>query len=129
MFLLIYNPPTSSPCRSQADALVDIHLLILKRRSCIFEFSQSIIDIILTSTPDLVTICVEDSLYWNHFPVFAWFSLPMLLSNQRSETTSKYSASSFSTHCFNQKLSTGYYDLNFPNSRFLQFSFDDYAAF
>ena len=76
------------------------------------------------------TVCVDDSLYSDHFAVFAWFSLPKPLSNQSSQTTSKYSASSFSAHCFNQNLSSHYYDLlSFPNSSFLQFSFDDYVAF
>ena len=92
--------------------------------------SGSILDIILTSTPELFTVCVDDSLYSDHFAVFAWFSLPKTLFNQSSQTTSKYSASSFFTHCFNLNLSSRYYDLlSFPNSSFLQFSFDDYVAF
>ena len=92
--------------------------------------SESILDIILTSTPELFTVCVDDSLYSDHFAVFAWFSLPKPLSNQSSQTTSKLSASSFSTYCFNRNLSFRYYDLlSFPNSSFLQFSFDDYVAF
>ena len=92
--------------------------------------SGSILDIILTSTPELFTVCVDDSLYSDHFAVFAWFSLPKPLSNRSSQTTSKYSASSFSTHFFNQNLSSHYYDLlSFPNSSVFQFVFDDYVAF
>ena len=91
--------------------------------------SGSILDIILTSTPELFTVCVDDSMYSDHFAVFAWFSLPKPLSNQSSQT-SKYSASSFSTHCFNQNLSSRYYDLlSFPSSSFFQISFDEYVAF
>ena len=176
MFLLIYNPPTNSPYRIQADSLIDcissyfnddlvssnsftilgdINLVdvcwatitahsdyskaILEKVESlnllplVFEptyKSGSILDIILTSTPELFTVCVDESLYSDHFAVFAWFSLPKPLSNQSSQTTSKYSASSFSAHCFNQNLSSHYYDLlSFPNSSFLQFSFDDYVAF
>ena len=92
--------------------------------------SGSIRDMILTSSPKLFTVCVDDSLYSDHFTVFAWFSSPKPLSNQSSQTKSNNSASSFSTHCTNQNLSPRYYDLlSFPNSSFFQFSFDDYVAF
>ena len=167
MFLLIYNQPTNSPYRIQADSLIDcissyfnddlvpsnsftifgdINLVdvcwatilahsdyseailekvdYLNLLPLVFEptyKSGNILDIILTSTPELFTVCVDDSLYSDHFAVFAWFSFPKPLSNQSSQTTSKYSSSSFSTRCFNQNLSSRYYDLLiFPNSSFLQ---------
>ena len=92
--------------------------------------SGSILDIILTSTPELFTVCVDDSLYSDHFAVFAWFSLLKPLANQNSQTTSNNSASSFSIHCSNQNLSSRFYDLlSFPNPNLLQFSFDDSFAF
>ena len=86
-------------------------------------------DVILTSTPELFTASVDDSLYSDHFAAFGWFSLPKPLS-KNSQTISKFSVPFFSFHCFNQNLSSRYYDLlSFPNSTFLQFSFDGYVAF
>ena len=173
MFLLIYNQPTSSPYRIQADMLVDCisscfnddlvssntftifgdnnltdvcwatitahsdysKAILEKVESLnllplVFEptyMSGSILDIILTSTPEFFA---DGNLYSDHFAVFAWFSIHKPLSNLSSQTTPKFSASSFSTHCFNQNLSTHHYDLlSLPNSSFLQFSFDDYVAF
>ena len=92
--------------------------------------SGSTLDIILTTNPELFTVFVDDKLYSDHFAVFAWFKLPMPLTSQSCQSTSKFSASSFSAQCFNQNLSTNYYDLlSLPNTSLNQVSADDYVSF
>ena len=91
--------------------------------------SGSTLDLILSIHTQLLTVFLDNKLYSDHFPVFAFFTIPKLtLSTAGQSLSSQFSKASFSCSVFNENISQCFDNLIFTqNSSFGSLSIEDYA--